>query len=470
MKALFIYPPSRHMIRSNVPAFVDDSTGCYPPMGLLYVASAARAGTDWDVEVLDCAAERLDEPGIEREIARRRPDFVGIQVLTFSLLDAYRVAAAAKRVRPGAHVCLGGPHVNIYPEESIGFPPVDSLVLGEGESAVVDLLRSLAGKGDLKAVPGLVLRENGAVVRTAERGLIADLDDVPSPDRGLLDNGLYHSLLGRADRITTMISSRGCPYPCLFCERPHLGKRFRARSPGSVVREMEDCVSRGIGEIKFYDDTFTIDRSRVMEICSLIARRRLKVLWDVRARVDTLDREMLERLRESGCYRLHLGIESGHPDILKALRKDIDLAKAKETFSAAKRLGFETLAYFMIGCPGEQRRHIAATVDYLLGLDADYIHLGAATPFPGTDLYRLGLAKGLFPGDYWRRYAQDPSPGFTPEVWNEHFTREELAAMIKDIYRRFYLRPGYIFRRLASVRSLAALRHQLSAGLRLLAH
>ena len=470
MNVCLIYPPTRFMIRTNVPSVVDEVTGCYPPLGLLYVAGAIERGSRHAVHVVDAVAERLSDAQIEERIRSIRPAVVGIQAITFSIVDAYNTVRLVKRVDPSIRVVMGGPHVNIFPSETLSLPEIDFLLLGEGESNILPFLDALDGRGDLAQVPGIVYRDGrGEERRGPPNPLIEDLDSLPMPARHLLRNELYSSVLGRGKRLTTIMSSRGCPARCIFCDRPHLGKKFRARSAGSVADEMQVCYERfGIDEFFFYDDTFTIDRQRVLDVCREVHARRLKVFWDIRARVSTVDREVLDALSKAGCRRIHFGIESGNEQVLKTVRKGLDLRRAREVLKWSRAAGIETLAYFMIGFPGEGHAEVRDTIDYALSIDCDYIHVAVTTPFPGTELYRMGLDQGLYSTDYWAEFARDPKPEFVPRLWDEKLTREELIGYMFELYRRFYRRPGYILRRLLTIRSMAEFKTKARAGMKLL--
>jgi len=286
LKVLLVYPPDFHMITTNVPSEVEEASGVYPPLGLLYVASYAERNTPAEVAVLDAQVEGLDFKGIEERVSAFGPDVVGIQTLTFTLIDAMETARAVKRASEDIHVCMGGPHVNIYPKETLANREVDSVVLGEGEMVFADLVRCLEAGRSLGEVEGVAFRKNGEVVETGRRPFIRDLDALPHPARHLVPYRKYSSALASETPITTMMSSRGCPFRCIFCDRPHLGKVFRARSPESIVDEMEECEKMSIREVFFYDDTFNVNRKRVLELCRLIGERGVNLKWDIRARVD----------------------------------------------------------------------------------------------------------------------------------------------------------------------------------------
>ena len=470
MKVCLVFPPTDHMIRTNVPSVVDDVTGCYPPLGLLYVAGAIEQTGAHSVHVVDCVAEGLDVAGLAARLRELQPDVVGIEAITFSVIDTYQAARAVKAVDPSIPVLLGGPHVNLYPEQTLSLPEVDYLLLGEGEQNIGPFLEALGGTGDMAGVPGVVFKTaDGKVGYGPPNGLIEDLDTLPMPARHLLDHRRYSSVLGKGRFLTTIMSSRGCPAKCIFCDRPHLGKQFRYRSATNVVDEMQQCYARfGIDEFFFYDDTFTINRERVFDICRTVQARGLKVYWDIRARVDTVDGEMLAALAQAGCTRIHFGIESGNKGVLRIMRKGLDLEKARTVFGWCREIGIETLAYFMIGNPGEGPAELADTMDYALSIDCDYIHVAVTTPFPGTELYRMGLADGLYKQDYWSEFACDPRADFVPELWEQSMSRQELVDAMFRLYRRFYRRPRYILRRLTKIRSWRELMVKGRAGVKLL--
>jgi radical SAM superfamily enzyme YgiQ (UPF0313 family) len=468
MKVLLICPPTDHMITTNVPKSVDTETGIYPPLGLLYVAAGLQAWTDAEVELLDAPALHLDQKGIAEHIARTKPDVMGIQTLTFTLIDVIATVRSAKSVCPEAHICLGGPHVNLYPEETLSIEGVDSIVLGEGERAFANMINALAEGKDVVGVEGVAVKRNGKISTMQARALEVNLDDLPQPARDLVDSSLYWSVLAKRNPITTAMTSRGCPMKCIFCDRPHLGKIFRYRSARSVVDEMEDCVKRGIQEIFLYDDTFTIRRERIFEIRDEIKNRGLDVHWDVRARANTLDAEVLQAMKEAGITRIHIGVESGSPRILKIMKKGITVEQAHNAFKLCRKFGITSLSYFMLGNPTETREDIEMTMRFIRECQADYAHIAITTPFPGTELYHMGIQQGLFKRDYWQDFAANPVEDFQPPAWTENFTQEQLEEMRLEAYRAFYGRLSRLLRQALAVRSFREFWIKARVGARLL--
>ncbi|MBA7609981.1 hypothetical protein ES703_17184 [subsurface metagenome] len=379
------------------------------------------------------------------------------------------VARIVKSVDRGIKIVLGGPHVYIYPEETIRLPEVDYLVLGEGEMPFTEFLQNIDNHSALKEIKGIVFKHNGEIINTGTRELIDDLDTLPLPARHLTKINKYSSLLAKGGLVTTMITSRGCPYRCSFCYRPHLGKRFRARSARNVVDEMEGCLNMGVKEILVYDDTFTIDKQRVINVCNLILERGLNITWDIRTRVDIVDRQMLKSLKSAGCERIHYGIESANPEILKVLQKGVTLPQVESAFEMTKEAGITTLAYFMIGSPTETKEQVLNTINYAKRLEPDYCHFSVLTPFPATPLYKMGIKKGMFE-DYWREFAANPSKDFKTKFWEENLSWDELTQLLEYAYRSFYSRPRYVLKQMRKVHSFGEFARKAKAGLKVLKH
>jgi anaerobic magnesium-protoporphyrin IX monomethyl ester cyclase len=465
---LLINPPAENELVGNNPPIIDEERGYNPPLGLLYIAAYLEKHSNHKIEVLDAQVEGIGYDELETKVAEKKPDVVGITTMTFTLIDVLKTVQLVKRVDENIRVVLGGPHVHLYPNETIDIPGVDYLVLGEGEVALAQLIEGLDDNDRLEKITGLVFKVDGDVVNTGIRDMIDNLDELPFPARHLTPYWRYSSLLAKRMPITTMFTSRGCPYRCAFCDRPHLGKKFRARTAENVADEMEECVNMGIHEFLVYDDTFTIDRQRVLDICDEIIRRKLDIGWDIRARVDTVTKDMLKRLREANCERIHYGVEAGTDRILKVLRKGITLEQARGAFKMTKEVGISTLAYFMIGSPTETRGEILQTIEFAQKLDPDFVHITILTPFPATAIYRKGLEEGVFEGDFWREFAMNPTPGFEPEYWEENLPREELLELVAYAYKSFYARPKYVIKELAQVRSLNEFMRKVKAGLKVL--
>ena len=468
MKILLINPPQFNTISSCMPKVLEQGLDFMPPLGLMYLAGYLKKYSSYDVKILDCQVEELNYQNLKEKILQESPDVIGITTMTFTLIDVIKTAQLVKQINPNIKTVLGGPHVNIYPNETMTIKEIDFLILGEGEEPFKDLLDNIHKIENLYQIKGIVFRDKGRIVNTGERELIENLDSIPFPDRKLLPYKKYFSIISSNSPITTMFTSRGCPFKCLFCDRPHLGKVFRARSAKNVVDEMEECQEIGIKEIFIYDDTFGVDRQRVLDICSEIRNRNLAISWDVRTRVDTVDEEVLKAMGKANCQRIHYGVEAGTEKILKVLRKGVNLKQIEKAFKITKKVGIETIGYFMIGSPKETKEDILQTIKLAKKLNPDFIHVSITTPFPATDLYYLGLEKKILPYDYWQKFAENPKNTFVPFVWEENLTKDELFKLLKYAYRSFYFQPKFIIKKLLKLKSLKELRSKTKAALQLL--
>ena len=468
MKVLLINPPRENEIIGNNPSIIEEERGYSPPLGLLYVAAFLERYTKHDVSIIDAQVESLDYDSLRSRIGSLMPDVVGLTAMTMTLIDVINTVKIVKDVSPGAKVVLGGPHVHLFPDETINLENVDYVVLGEGEEVFKELLSAIDDRAALRKISGIVFKDNGEIINTGIGPQIKDLDKLPFPARKLVPYKKYGSLLSKGKVVTTIFTSRGCPFKCSFCDRPHLGKVFRARSAENVVDELEECTRLGIHEFLFYDDTFTVDKSRVLKICDEIVRRKLDIAWDIRTRVDTVDEETIRHLKMAGCHGIHYGVEAGTEKILRILNKGITIKQVERVFDLTRRYGIPILAYFMIGNPTETSDDIYKTFRVMRNLNPDYVHITILTPFPGTKIYMDGLKKGIIKKDYWREFAADPTTGVAPPHWDETFTRDELNELLVKGYKCFYLRLSYIIRRILNLRSLEELRKKAVAGIKVL--
>lgn len=361
MKVLLINPPRENEIIGNNPAIIEEARGFNPPLGLLCIAGYLERQSNHDVSVIDAQVDQLDYPALKSKIAEKTPDVVGLTAMTMTLIDVIKTVNLAKEVSGNIKIVLGGPHVFLFPYETASLRNVDYAVLGEGEETFKELLDNLNNREKLKEIPGLVFKDNEAVVNTGMRPFMKNLDGLPFPARHLVPYEKYSSLLAKRSPVTTILTSRGCPFQCSFCARPHLGKMFRAQSPGRVLDELEECVRMGIRDFLFYDDTFTVNRKRVLDICRGVVDRKLDIGWDIRARVDTIDEEMIKHLKMANCGGIHYGVEAGTEKVLKILNKGITLDKVSKTFELTKKYKIPILAYFMLGNPTETREDICET-------------------------------------------------------------------------------------------------------------
>jgi radical SAM superfamily enzyme YgiQ (UPF0313 family) len=394
---------------------------------------------------------------------------VGITAMTFTLIDACMTAKLIKKIMPSTKVILGGTHTHLFPDETINLDGVDFALMGEAEFSFAKFLKNFHSL-QANEIPGFIYRDKNDKIVKNDFVPLDDLDGITFPERNILNIKHYNSLLHKGALSTTIVSSRGCPFRCSFCDRPlsPITSRFRYRSAKNVVDEICECKELGINDFLFYDDTFTVNRKRVLEICDEILNRNIEIRWDIRTRVDTVDEEMLKMLKRAGCVAIHYGVEAGNDKILEVINKGFTVNKVKEIFKMTKKVGIETLAYFMIGLPSETKADIQDSFDLAKELSPNYVHYTIFSPYPGTELYYLGLEKGIIKKDLWKEFSKKPEEGFKIPVWEENLTRDELYAIIVKFYKSFYLRPRYVLSQSLKVKSKEELIKKARAGLSVL--
>jgi anaerobic magnesium-protoporphyrin IX monomethyl ester cyclase len=446
---------------------LDYEVGYYPPIGLLYIASYLEKHTDFQIKVIDSFTEELSHNHLKERIISYNPDIVGIYTSTFYLFDSILAARNAKAVRNDVIVILGGPHASLYPMECIAIPEVDIVVKGEGEVVMCSITKAIEknrADPDLEEIPGVLSKKNRN--NCPPECKIPVLDELPFPARHLLDHTKYRSILAKRNPITTIISSRGCPYKCKFCSNLESGQRVRFRSPQNVVDELAECVGRyGICDFLFFDELFTINKERVIGICNEITSRGLKIRWHCRSRADVLDEEMIMKMRKSGCRLIQFGIETGSQRLQKLINKNLDLNKVTNTIRTASDHGIYTYGNFMVGLPTETSQETIATIELAKRLDLDYAIFGTFAPLSGSEFYDQGLSEGRF-GDFWKEFVINPEVPIQDGSW----TRADMNryyATISDAYKQFYLRPSYMLRRLIRTDSLSQMWWQIQSAFKI---
>ncbi|MBO8180321.1 MAG: radical SAM protein [Archaeoglobus sp.] len=410
-----------------------------PPLGLGYLAAALRE-KGFRVQIIDDLVEKLS---FEKLVERlKNSEIVGITSTTATFNSALRYAKMIKE-KLGAFVIMGGVHVTFRPFDALRHDFVDAVCMGEGEETIAEVAERVEAGKSLNGVEGVIYRDKGKIVDNGPRGFIEDLDSLPFPAFDLMPLEKY-SLLGQKLEQFPMITSRGCPFACRYCSSSlFLGRRFRARSAKNVVDEMEWLAENfGAKHIAFGDDTFTLNRKRVFEICDEIKKRGLDVEWSCSSRVDTINEEMLRKMREAGCSVIYYGVESANKEILnKYYRKRIKLDAVKRAIEITKKVGIETVCSFIIGAPHETKKDVKETLKLAIKLNPDYAQFSILTPYPGTEIYEEAKEKGLILTENFDDYTAGK-----PVLKNLYMTSEEISKLLKHCYLRFYIRPSFIWK------------------------
>jgi len=431
----------------------------WQPVGTLYVG-AALLEAGHEVKLFNGAF--LGHEDILRGIARFAPEVAGIYSTAFGWPGAVRVAADLKRRDPGLFVCAGGPYPIAMPEHCLAdaAPNVDAAVTGEAEHTLVELLERLACGRGLDGVLGVAFREGERIVVNPPRPLVEDLDALPLPARGLLEDAeryLPPPATYRRTPVASLITSRGCDRRCLFCFQIDRDRRagrrgVRLRSVTSVLEEIETCLAQGYREIKFLDDSFAADRDRAISICRAIRGRGLDFTWFASVCANQADARLFAAMRDAGCWAVLIGAESGVQKNLNTLRKGCTLDQIRQAVRAAKAAGLQVSTPFVFGIPGETFADGLRTIEFALELDPDLANFHCLTPFPGTDLYDRSTELGERSPDLSDYTYQGAA--FAPRG----LSREEIQRLRQLAFRRFYSRPSFLLRRLCAIRGLSDLR------------
>lgn len=415
MKILLFYPPMT--IRGN-----DTTTpGASVPLGLANIGAILETN-NYDVSIVDALAEGintikkdknsvrvgLSQEEIIKKINYYKPDIVGVSTMfTAYSSDAHDIAKIVKKINPKTLTIFGGAHASILYKNVLHDKNVDIVIIGEGESTILEVVERFTNKGNLQDIAGTAVRNSqNEIVLNKKRLPILKLDSLPLPARHLLpmdvylkDNKENKSSFAMRTPSTTVVTSRGCPGNCIYCAVPTIwGRCWRPFSAKRIVDEIEFLVNRyGIREIHFLDDNISVSKKRLIEICDGIIEKKLDIKWTCPNGIAiwTLDKSLLKKMKKSGCYRLTFGIESGHPGTQKFIRKNLNLKKAKKIIKLTNDIGLWTFSTYIIGFPYETKKAIETTFNYAIKSLSDFAAFILLMPFPETDVTKILEKEGL---------------------------------------------------------------------------
>ena len=385
----------------------------YPtlPLSLGYLTASLTAN-GFEVEVLDLLTSKPSPAKIRRKLEQYQPQAVGISCVTLNFLPAARILKICKEFDPSITTMIGGPHVSFAVEDTFKRAPwIDVIAIGEGDITIVELASALQRGTDFGQIKSIAFRRNGKIVTTERRSPIESLDSLPVPAWDILPLSRYKAL----GAVCSVISSRGCPYGCIFCTTPRMfGRKVRFRQPILVVDEIEVIYRKyGFSQINVVDDSFTLNHPHATELCRELIRRNLPIKWSIFSRVDTLTPELLDLMRDAGCTYMLFGVESGNQEVLNTVKKGITPEKVRNGVKLATAAGIGSFASFIMGLPGETPERARETLDLAMelaerwGTQYGFHYL---SPFPGTELFEQAEELGLrFLTRNWNRYnANEP--------------------------------------------------------------
>ena len=432
-----------------------------PPLGIAYIAAVLEK-IGLEVKIIDCAIG-ISFDDLFEEILNEHPDAIGITSTTPAFVKSEKVASFVRNKLPAVKIIIGGAHVTALPKETMASGLFDVGIIGEGELTVAQLFKNYKN-GDferLEEIQGIIYKNGSNITQNVHRPFINDLDSIPMPARHLLPHPKFYRPTPASCRrvpYVVIMTSRGCPSQCTFCDRKIFGMRCRMRSVSNIFQEIEEVVFEyGVKEIRFFDDTFTINKKRVYEICDEFEKRKLKLSWTCLTKAACVDGALLKRMKKAGCWQVLYGFESGDDRMLKLLKKGNTVEMNKKVIRLTKEAGLEVRGDFIVGTPGETWESLERTVRFTIDMKLDYAHFNKFIPFPGTELYKRLVREGhVF--DFSKSTILDHKQIY---YVNPGMSKEEFSRFLDRASKRFYLRPSYILRKLFSIRTFHQLKGQI---------
>jgi len=422
----------------------------YPqhPIGLGQIASVLDQKGNHNVQIVDAEALNMNLCDVVKEIEEFNPDFIGITARTPAIKVAIETASALKKIR-STPIILGGAHGTALPHETMKtMNCFDILVRNEGEYAMLEIVN---GKS-LNKIKNIIFRDGKNLVETEKRPFIENLDELPWPAYDLMPMDSYKIYPPNMPLpYVSIVSSRGCPGQCTYCFKALFGSKYRFNSATYLADEIEYCIEHfNIKSVIFFDDVFTINKKRAMELCNELNSRNIKIKFRCETRVNAVDKELLEALKKNGCKQISFGVESGCQKVLNEWNKGITLKQIEQAFATVDEVGIQTLqAYMMIGAPKtETNETIEESLSFIMKLNPDLVQWSIACPFPSTKLgnwYEENYERLDFSSMMYTNIAS--IDGWKPEYRCQNLTTEELWIWMKKVYRAYYFRPKYFARR-----------------------
>ena len=474
---LLIHPPSTIAERYGKED-MGEFGGDLIPLGIASLAGFLRE-KGYGVGVLDCPALRIDADKVYEIIVNKDPAIIGFSTTTYSLARAVEIGKKIRNKLPNKLTVIGGSHANVAGIETANqYDIFDIISYGlDGEYIMHQIVNEYSIKKFdrdsflqdfvmLEKIKGIIYKKNNVVIKNLPSEIINDLDELPLPARDLFPMERYIPVPHHYKKLplTNMLVIRGCPYFCTFCDQA--GTKTRRRSPQKVIDEIKHCVEKyGVKEISFWDDTLSYHKKWMKEFLDLLMKTDLDICWSCFAAVNTVDEEILKLMSKAGCWNIFYGYETGVEVLAKNMlthRKNRDFEKMKQVAQWTKNAGIEVIGSFVIGLPGETPELAKQTVQNAIELDPDYAQFAIACPYPGTQ-----LAKEIKQGK-WGKFVSNELEEYTTEsvTWlpSGYSGVKELEDMQRYAFRKFYLRPSYIFKRILKLRSVEDLKRHIKGA------
>lgn len=432
MKVLLIFPPQN--LEARYSHNIGNVGGFLPPLGLCYMAAVLEKDHH-EVRIMDCPVNDYRINHIMDEVRSFQPDVVGTAAIT-SLAEVTKgICVAIKKEFPNIAILVGGPHATIMPKEVAADMQVDIVLVEEADGMIGQILSDLPKYKEMKIV---------------HCGKVKDLNTLPYPARHLVDMKKYTSLPNTyktSPNVFQMVTSRGCPYTCTFCFDAK--GTFRQRSVENVIGELKLLRDDyGIREVAFWDDIMTLNKKWMHDFCDAVEKEFPDLVWSCYTRLNLVDKPLLVHMKKAGCWNIFFGIEAGDQELLDNMKKLMTLDQMKQAVRWVQEAGIEIRGSFMVGLPGETPEKARKTIAFAIELDPDYAQFSITTPYPGTELWNSAEKWGTLDKTFKDYHGW--SPVFVPFGYKN---QKELMDIHKEAFRRFYMRPKYVMKRISRIRS-----------------
>jgi len=434
--------------------FMQDINEFAPPLGLMYIKSYLKKYLNNNDDVFLYNFQTPEMPVLSdfiNYLSSLKPNIVGVTVTTFFWYDVYIINKLIKEVL-GSSVLLvgGGPHMWIYPHESLTYGNFDIIVQGEGEKIFLEIINRMKSNNNFCGLDGVLFRNNdGSIIEGNKPKIIDNLDLLPFPDFKDISFGQHKLISNNSLPAAMILSSRGCKYNCTFCFND--GNKVRTRSPKNIVDEIIERKNAGYRYLYFMDANLTNSREHIINLCEEIINRDINMPWSCNARVNEVDAEIIGLMSKAGCQQISFGIESGSQNILNELNKGIHLEQAEKALSLARKSGITTVGLFMVGMPNETIDDAMKTINFAKKINPDYASCYPFMPFPGTKLYYDALKDPKFGGDYFKGFIKKPEPNSILKTWPTKMSEKDIFYFQRKFYLKFYFRISKITQLLSHI-------------------
>ena len=465
MKLVLVNPPF-DLFKEGYGSKVSIKKGHLPPLGIGYIASAARKGGH-EVSIVDSPVLGYGMSEAKDAVMALRPDVIGIYSMTCTISRAGELSGLLRKAA-NTPIVLGGPHATCFPQEALKeYEAIDYVAVGEGEGIINELLAAIRDDREPSHIRGVAFRKkrpdgSREIVDNGKAHAAVSLDEIERPARDLYPNHLYQPLpyAYRQLPASTVITTRGCPYSkCKFCfGAGKMKERIRRHSITRVLDEVEElCKKYNVREVVFLDDVFLFNEAWIIPFCEKLKEKKLGITWSCAARVDMVTKKILKAAREAGCWGVFYGLESGVQELLDIIDKGTTVEQAKKAIAWTHEAGLESRGSFMVALPGETPELFRKTIEFAIDIDLTFAQFTATFPDPGTELYDIALKRGKigpYKGMNKATYIPDGYKG-----------PEEIEEMVKTAYRSFYLRPGYVLKSLSYIRNISDVKRYIEGFL-----